>query len=114
MPDTTDSDANQLYWDGREWRQGRPSEVGNAVPHGFLALPAVVLGVVGIGAWLVPPLGLAVTLLGLYLGARALNSRMKDLAVGAMALNLVFLVASALNGAVSAFHLLNDQYHWVG
>jgi hypothetical protein len=54
-------------------------------------------------AWLLPIVGLPVTILGLVFGIRALRSRSREMALSAVVLSTVGLVATIVNSAIGAY-----------
>lgn len=66
------------------------------------AKASLALGIVGVVAWALPFVGLAVSAVGLLLGREGIRSGRTKLAKTAMALNAVCLVLSVWNGAVGA------------
>lgn len=98
-----------MFWDGTQWRHGVPDDAGAPRSYGWTALVSLFLGLVGLGAWWVAPLGVVVGLTGLFLGSRALQSRMKDLAIGGMCLSLLGLVAATINGGVALYAILGPR-----
>ena len=63
----------------------------------------MVLGLVGIVAWLLPIIGLPVTITGLVFGIRARNSAGRSKAIAGIVLCSIFLTASVVNAAIGAY-----------
>jgi hypothetical protein len=67
------------------------------------AVASLILGIIGIFAWILPPAGYAVTIVGLILGARNRRGPKRGLATAGMVLSLVFLIATVINSLIGAF-----------
>lgn len=66
------------------------------------AIASLVLGLIGMLAWLCPLLGLAVTIPGLALGIMGLKSQQRGLAIGGIVASSIFLLLSLANAVLGA------------
>jgi hypothetical protein len=111
----TDPGNGLLYrwWDGSAWTQHTAPAAQGAGPAaaGFpvqqdlsgKANTSMVLGLVGIIAWVIPIIGLPVTITGLVFGIKARHSAARSKAVAGIALCSIFLTASVVNAAIGAY-----------
>jgi hypothetical protein len=63
----------------------------------------MVLGLVGIIAWLLPIIGLPVTITGLVFGIKSRHSAARSKAITGIVLCSIFLTASVINAAIGAY-----------
>lgn len=66
------------------------------------AVVSLVLGLVGILAWLLPIIGFPVTIAGLIFGIRNLNSARRGMAIAGIVLSSSFLLLTAINSLAGA------------
>ena len=113
----TDPENPFLYrwWDGTAWTahtapvNGQPTAASQGMPMpaqqdlSGKATTSMVLGLVGIVAWLLPIIGLPVTITGLVFGIRARNSAGRSKAIAGIVLCSIFLTASVVNAAIGAY-----------
>lgn len=65
------------------------------------AWTAFILGIISSLAWLIPIIGLPVTVVGIALGAVGIkNPRYRGISIAAFVINIVFLAASIAKGIV--------------
>jgi len=64
---------------------------------------ALVLGIVGMIAWLIPIIGLPVQITGLVFGIKALKSPKRGMAIAAIVLCIIGLVLTIINAAIGAY-----------
>lgn len=74
------------------------------------AIAALVLGILGLGAWCLPILGAPVTIVGLVLGCKALNSPARGMAMAGVVLCIIGLVLTIANAAVGAYMGATGQH----
>lgn len=67
------------------------------------AVTALVLGIVGLIAWVVPIAGLPVQILGLIFGVKAMHSAKRSLAIAGLVLSIVGLVLTVANISIGAY-----------
>ncbi len=102
------------WWDGSAWTQhtapaaqgSGPTAAGFPVQQRDLsgkANTSMVLGLVGIIAWLLPIVGLPVTITGLVFGIKSRNSAARSKAIAGIVLCSIFLTASVINAAIGAY-----------
>jgi len=68
-----------------------------------MEIAALVLGIVGLGAWVIPLLGFPVTIVGLVLGVRGQKRKRKGIALAGMILSIIGLVLTTANAAIGAY-----------
>jgi len=61
------------------------------------AIAALILGIIGIFAWLLPFIGFPVTIAGLVLGIQGLKSQKSGMAIAGLVLSCIFLLATIIN-----------------
>jgi hypothetical protein len=81
-------------------RQGR---------NGF-ATTSLVLGGIGLLAWCLPILGLPITVTGLVMGVKGLQSYKQGAAITGIILNIIGIVLSLINAALGAYIALASQH----
>jgi hypothetical protein len=72
-------------------------------PGGGKAIASLILGLAGLLFWILPILGLPVTIVGLVLGIKATNSARKGMATAGVVLCIIGLVLSVMNAAIGAY-----------
>jgi len=70
---------------------------------GGKAVTSLVLGIVGMLAWLLPIIGLPVAITGLVFGVRSTNSENKGMAIAGLTLSIIGIVLSIINASIGAF-----------
>jgi hypothetical protein len=70
---------------------------------GGKAVTSLVLGIVGMLAWLLPIIGLPVAITGLVFGVRSLNSVNKGMAIAGLTLSIIGTVLSIINASIGAY-----------
>jgi hypothetical protein len=73
------------------------------------ATTSLVLGIIGIFAWIIPILGLPITIVGLVFGINGLKSLKKKTAVAGIILCILFLVLSIINASIGAYEGATGQ-----
>ena len=68
-----------------------------------LAIASMVLGMVGIVAWVIPLIGFPITIVGLVLGIVGLRKDGKGFAIAGLVLSTIFLVLTTANSAIGAY-----------
>ncbi len=74
-----------------------------ADPVAGKAKTSFILGIIGLIAWLIPIIGLPVTITGLVKGIKAWNSSKHTIAVVGVVLCIIGLVLSIINMAIGAY-----------
>lgn len=82
--------------------------VGDASKNGK-ATTGLVLGIIGLMAWVLPIVGLPVTIVGLIFGIKGLKSLKRTVAVVAIVLSIIGLVASIINMSIGAYQGATGQ-----
>ena len=75
-----------------------------------MAVASLVLGIIGLIAWVIPLFGLPITITGLVLGAKRLNSEQRGLAIAGLTLCIIGLVLTIANGAIGAYMGATGQH----
>jgi uncharacterized membrane protein len=70
---------------------------------GGKAVTSLVLGIVGMLAWLLPIIGLPVSITGLVFGVRSMNSVNKGMAIAGLTLSIIGVVLSIINASIGAY-----------
>ena len=68
-----------------------------------LSISSLVLGICGLIMWLLPILGLPVTIVGLILGIIAIRKGERGMAIAGVVLSSIGLLATLVNGAIGAY-----------
>ncbi len=66
------------------------------------AIASLVLGLVGLIAWLLPLAGYPVTIVGIVMGVKGLKSEKKSLAIAGLILSIIGLAATLVNSIIGA------------
>lgn len=72
-----------------------------------VAVASLVLGIVGLFAWLIPLVGLPVTITGVVCGAKGLKTTARGMAIAGLVTSIVGLCLSTINSLVGALMGLN-------
>lgn len=67
------------------------------------AVASMILGIVGLAAWLIPLIGLPITVIGLTLGIIALKSSNRGMAIAGIIMSTLGLVLTIINGSIGAY-----------
>lgn len=76
------------------------------------AFASFILGLLSIIAWLIPFLGLPVTIFGLLLGSAGMKSSNRGLALTGLILCAIFLLATLASAIISAYLITNSWNGW--
>ena len=71
-----------------------------------MALTALILGIISTVAWIIPIIGLPVTIVGLVMGISARKSTRKWMAIFGIILCTIFLIAAVANSVAGAMMVL--------
>ena len=80
--------------------------------HYILAITSLLLGIFGLGAWLLPWCGLPVTITSLVFGVVGLKSSQRSMAILGMALAIIGLVLGIINASIGAYQGWMGQGWW--
>ena len=72
----------------------------SAVQQNWKAVVSMILGIIGVIAWLLPFLGFPITIAGLVLGIIGLKSQRPGMAIAGLVLCCIFLIATVINSAL--------------
>ncbi len=67
------------------------------------ATASLVLGIIGLVAWIFPLIGFPVTIVGLIMGVNGRKSEKKGIATAGLVLSIITLVACAINSFLGAY-----------
>lgn len=73
-----------------------------------MATAALVLGIIGLIAWLLPIIGYPVTIVGLVLGIKSVKSEKRGMAIAGIVMSSIGLVLSLVNSILGVI-LLNQM-----
>ncbi len=73
---------------------------------------ALVLGIIGLFVWLLPIIGLPLTIVGVVCGSRGLREPKRDIALAGLILSIIGLVASLVNAAIGAYLGATGKHPW--
>lgn len=101
------------YWDGANWTS-QVAAVGaeanqEAKPSSGKAVASLVLGIIGMLAWLIPLFGLPISVTGLVLGATSTNSTRRTMAIFGIVLCSIALLATIANAALGIYLAVTGQ-----
>ena len=71
--------------------------------HNGKAIASMVLGIVGLVAWLIPLFGAPITIIGLVLGIYGLRSSNRGMATAGVIMCIIGLVATTVNASIGAY-----------
>jgi hypothetical protein len=77
------------------------------------AIISLILGLLGIIAWIIPLAGLPITVIGLILGIIGLRSRSRGLAIAGLTLCSLFLAATIINASIGAYMGATGQHQFI-
>jgi uncharacterized membrane protein len=66
-------------------------------------MASLVLGIIGLMAWIFPLVGFPVTIVGLILGVKGLKNENNKTALAGMILSIIGLVATIVSSTIGAF-----------
>ncbi len=91
-------------------RQGNVSSfgVGDATKNGK-ATTGLVLGIIGMIAWIMPLIGAPVTIIGLIFSIKGLKSLKHGVAIAGVVLSIIGLLATAVNSSIGAYQEILNQ-----
>lgn len=67
------------------------------------ALASMILGIIGLIAWLIPLFGLPITVIGLILGVNSLKSNNSGIATAGVVTSIIGLVLTIINASIGAY-----------
>jgi hypothetical protein len=67
------------------------------------ALASMILGIIGLIAWLIPLFGLPITVIGLILGVNSLKSNNSGIATAGVVTSIIGLVLTIINACIGAY-----------
>jgi hypothetical protein len=74
--------------------------------HNWKAIVSMILGIIGILAWLLPFTGFPITVAGLVLGILGLKSLRSGMAIAGLILCCIFLIATIINSALGVLGVM--------
>lgn len=67
------------------------------------AVASLVLGIIGLIAWIIPIIGAPINIVGLVMGIKNRTGKNKGLAIAGIVLCIIGLIATIVNGAIGAY-----------
>ena len=101
-----DQNQNQNFNSGFTPMGGSP--LGQEPEQKGMSIASMVLGIVGILAWLLPCVGYPVTIVGIILGVIGMKKGGKKMAIVGIVLSVIFLIATLIN-SIAGVVLQLDQ-----
>ena len=77
---------------------------------GGKAIASLVLGIIGLIAWLIPLFGLPISIVGLILGIKDMKSHNRGLAIAGIVLCILGLVLAIINASIGAYMGATGQH----
>ena len=78
-------------------------------PSSAKAIASLVLGIIGLLAWLIPLFGVPINIVGLFLGSDGLKSAKRRMASAGVVMCIIGLVLSLINAALGAYFASTGQ-----
>jgi len=78
--------------------------------HAGKAVASLVLGCIGLIGWCLPIFGVPITITGLVLGIKGINSRYHGQAIAGITLSVIGLMLSVANAAIGAYQVATGQH----
>lgn len=75
----------------------------NTQDHSGKATASLVLGIIGLIAWIIPLFGAPITIVGLVLGSIGMKSSKRGMATAGLVMSIIGLVATLINSAIGAY-----------
>ena len=79
-----------------------------------MAVASLVLGIISLIAWFIPPFGLPISIVGLVLGIKSVKSEKRGMAIAGIVMSAIGLIASVINGALGAYMAATGQIPGLG
>lgn len=67
------------------------------------AVASLVLGIIGMLAWIIPIIGLPIQVVGLVFGIKSIHSNKRGLAIAGIVMTIIGLVLTIANGTLGAY-----------
>ena len=77
------------------------------------ATAGLLLGIFGMVAWIIPLFGLPITIVGLVMSAKGMQSTSRTKAVAGLVLTIIGLVFTIVNAAIGAYMGATGQLPWI-
>ncbi|MDE6103503.1 MAG: hypothetical protein K2F60_03145 [Oscillospiraceae bacterium] len=72
------------------------------------AIAALVIGILGLIAWILPILGYPVTIVGIIMGSMGAKSEKRNISIAGIVLSVIGLLCTLGNSAYGIFLVLNE------
>ena len=72
-------------------------------PHSVKAVISLILGILGMLAWLLPFMGLPITITGIILGVSGRKTTDRNMAFAGLVLSIIGLVLTIINAGIGAY-----------
>lgn len=80
------------------------------IKHNGKATASLVLGIIGLIAWLLPLVGYPVTIVGVVMGAFGIKSEKKSFGTAELIMSIIGLVLTVANSAIGAYRGATGQF----
>ncbi len=87
-------------------------QIGDGSKNGK-ATTGLVLGIIGLLAWILPLIGAPITIIGLIFGIKGLKSLKRGVAITAIVLSCIGLFATIVNASIGAYLGVTRQHEEV-
>jgi hypothetical protein len=77
------------------------------------AVTSLVLGIIGMMAWLLPIIGLPITIVGLVQGIYGMRTTQRGMAIAGMILSIIGLIFTIINATIGAYMGATGQIPWL-
>lgn len=72
-----------------------------------ICIAALILGIIGLAAWIIPIIGLVVGVLALVLGIKGLKKSSEGMAIAGIVLGIICLIITIINGAIGVYQVFS-------
>ena len=93
-------------------QMGTPAPMPQQDKLASKATASMVLGIIGMVAWVIPIIGFPIQIVGLVYGIKAKNSSQNGRAIAGIVLCIIGLVFSTANAIYGAYLGATGQYHF--
>lgn len=93
--------------------QAQPKSDISSDDHSFIAMIALIIGTIGLLAWLLPGIGIPIGIIGFYTGKNAINSSNRKLALIGLGLSIFCLYLSFFNGYLGVLMGMTSEQPYI-
>ena len=88
------------------YMMAQPAQTGTPkqglAQHNGKAVASLVLGIIGLFAWIIPLVGFPVTIVGIVMGGIGMKSQHPGMAIGGLVMSIIGLIATVINAFLGA------------